>query len=103
VRYAELLAREEQLKRDAPSSVLVPALTGSPDQRVAWFKQRWYHLPRYWRPTLYFLYRYFLRLGFLDGKQGFVFHALQAFWLKLIVDVNLDELERGSRDAHPRD
>ena len=53
------------------------ALFGSPDQRVAWLKQRRYRLPLYVRPALYFLYRYILRLGFLDGKQGFVFHFLQ--------------------------
>jgi glycosyltransferase involved in cell wall biosynthesis len=102
VRYAELLAREEQQRDSGHMGVLVPALTGSPDQRVAWLKQRWYRLPRYWRPTLYFIYRYFIRLGFLDGKEGFVFHALHAFWLRLIVDVNLDELERVAPDAHPR-
>jgi glycosyltransferase involved in cell wall biosynthesis len=103
VRYAELLALEEQHRVTGHSGVLVPALTGSPDQRVAWLKQRWYRLPRYWRPVIYFTYRYFLRLGFLDGKEGFVFNALQCFWLRLIVDANLDELERVPRDAHPRD
>lgn len=103
VRYAELHAREEQQRGRGHSGVLVPAFSGSPDQRVAWLKQRWYRLPRYWRPIVYFLYRYFLRLGFLDGKQGFVFHVLQGFWLRLIVDVNLEELERVARDAHPRD
>ena len=50
-------------------------------------------MPRYWRAVGYFLYRYFVQLGFLDGREGFVFHALQAFWLRLIVDVNLEELE----------
>jgi glycosyltransferase involved in cell wall biosynthesis len=102
VRYAELLAQEERLRQRGHSGVLVPALTGSPDQRTAWMKQRWYRLPRYWRSILYFLYRYVLLLGFLDGKQGFIFHSLQAFWLRLIVDVNLDELERPADDAHPR-
>jgi glycosyltransferase involved in cell wall biosynthesis len=97
IRYAELLAREEQIRASGQSGILVPALTGSPDQRTAWLKQRWYRLPRYWRSTFYFFYRYILRLGFLDGKEGFIFHSLQAFWLRLIVDVNLDELERRDR------
>ena len=38
-----------------------------------------------------------IRLGFLDGKQGFIFHFLQAFWYRLLVDINRDELERRQR------
>jgi len=94
VRYAELLAAEELLRERGAEAVTPPSIAGHPDQRVAWLKRRWYTLPRYLRPTVYFLYRYFIRLGFLDGKEGFVFHVLQGFWLRLIVDVNLDELER---------
>ena len=48
--------------------------------------------PLYLRPFLYFIYRYFILLGFLDGKQGFVFHFLQAFWFRLLVDINIDEM-----------
>ncbi len=44
------------------------------------------------RPCLYVFYRYVLRLGFLDGKQGFIFHVLQGFWYRLLVDINVDEL-----------
>ena len=36
----------------------------------------------------------FLRLGFLDGKEGFIFHYMQAFWYRLLVDINRDELRR---------
>jgi hypothetical protein len=96
VRYAELLAAEELLRERGAEAVTPPSIAGHPDQRVAWLKRRWYTLPRYLRPTVYFLYRYFIRLGFLDGKEGFVFHVLQGFWLRLIVDVNLDELERST-------
>ncbi|MGC4080847.1 MAG: hypothetical protein QM736_01690 [Vicinamibacterales bacterium] len=41
-----------------------------------------------------FAYRYVLRLGFLDGKEGFIFHFLQAFWYRLLVDINRVELRR---------
>jgi hypothetical protein len=51
-------------------------------------------MPGYVRPLGYFLYRYVLRFGFLDGKQGFVFHFLQAWWYRLLVDINLDELRK---------
>jgi glycosyltransferase involved in cell wall biosynthesis len=43
---------------------------------------------------LYFLYRYFLRLGFLDGKEGLIYHVLQGFWYRLLVGAKVLELER---------
>jgi hypothetical protein len=52
----------------------------------------WRRFPLYVRPVLYVFYRYVIRLGFLDGKQGFIFHVLHAFWYRLLVDINLDEL-----------
>lgn len=59
-----------------------------------WIKQRIYsRLPLGLRALLYFLYRYFLRLGFLDGWQGFAFHFLQGFWYRFLVDVKVHELE----------
>jgi hypothetical protein len=55
-------------------------------------------MPLYVRPFLYFGYRYFLRLGFLDGKQGAVFHFMQAFWFRLLVDIKIDDmLQQGKR------
>lgn len=44
------------------------------------------------RPLLYFLWRYVMRLGFLDGWQGLVFHVLQGFWYRFLVDVKVWEL-----------
>jgi len=45
------------------------------------------------RASIYFFYRFFLRLGFLDGYRGFVFHFMQGFWYRLLVDVNVKEFE----------
>jgi glycosyltransferase involved in cell wall biosynthesis len=92
-RYARLHAREERLRRGGAAWALEPRLTGNPDQRVAWLKQRWYRMPLFVRPALYFVLRYFFQLGFLDGKQGFVFHFLHAFWYRLLVDIHLDTAE----------
>jgi glycosyltransferase involved in cell wall biosynthesis len=94
IRYAELQAQEEMLRRTglAPWN-LKPALFGSPDQRSLWLRQLWYrHMPLYIRPWLYYFYRYFLRLGFLDGKQGLIFHFFQALWFRMLVDARIDEL-----------
>lgn len=35
----------------------------------------------------------FLRLGFLDGWQGFASHFLRGFWYRFLVDVKVHELE----------
>src|SRR5439155_16706874 len=96
-RYALLQARVEALRQG--SGLLTPRLRGNPDERTAWMKRTWERLPLYLRPALYFGYRYFLRLGFLDGKEGFVFHFLQGFWYRLLVDIHLDDLRRCERNA----
>jgi hypothetical protein len=91
--FAQLQAREELLRqRDGIAWNIRPSLFGTPDQRTLWLKRIWYRLPLYVRPCLYFFYRYVLRLGFLDGKQGLLFHFLQGFWYRLLVDIVLDDL-----------
>ncbi len=92
-RYAVLQAREE-FERTNRSAALRARFFGSPDERVLWKKRVWARLPLFVRPCLYFLYRYIVRLGFLDGRQAFVFHVLQAFWYRLLVDINLEELRQ---------
>ena len=46
------------------------------------------------RPAMYFIYRYFFRLGFLDGKEGFVYHFLQGFWFWFLIDLKYLELKK---------
>jgi glycosyltransferase involved in cell wall biosynthesis len=95
LRYAEAFAREEfERRRGGIPWKTAPRLFGTPDERILWMKSRYYRMPLYVRPFLYFLYRYFFLLGILDGRTGFVFHFLQAFWFRLIVDVRLEELLR---------
>lgn len=89
-RYAGLLAEEEFRRHRTRADSLTPSIA----DESSWQKRIWYRLPLYVRPLLYFCYRYFLRLGFLDRKEGFVFHFLQGFWFRLLVDIKLDELMR---------
>jgi glycosyltransferase involved in cell wall biosynthesis len=98
-RYARLQAREE-LARRSSGGVQARGGWGSPDDRILMLKGVWARLPRYIRPALYFVYRYVIRLGFLDGKEGFIFHFLQAYWYRLLVDINLEELVNQSADGH---
>jgi glycosyltransferase involved in cell wall biosynthesis len=92
-RYAVLQAQEEIKQRNSENQQpAAKAFGGTPDQRILWLKHLWSKLPLYSRPLIYFLYRYFLRFGFLDGKEGFIFHFLQAYWYRLLVDIKIDEL-----------
>lgn len=52
-------------------------------------KKFFYKLPLFFRVCLYFCYRYFIRLGFLDGKEGLVFHFLQGFWYRFLIDAKI--------------
>jgi len=51
-------------------------------------------LPIGFRAAFYFSFRYFLQLGFLDGSKGFVYHFMQGFWYRLLVDIKVYEIER---------
>lgn len=92
---------EEELRRKLQNIEfpVKPSLFATPDQRTLFLKKYWYKMPLFVRPFLYFFYRYFLRLGFLDGKQGFIYHFTQAFLYRLLVDIELDDLLR-RRQAH---
>jgi glycosyltransferase involved in cell wall biosynthesis len=99
LRYAQAFAAEEYERRTRRLAwKATPRLFGTPDERILWLKDRYYRMPLYLRPFLYFGYRYFFRLGILDGKTGFVFHFLQAFWFRLVVDIRLEELLRERRE-----
>lgn len=93
--FAIKQAQEEVYRAEHPENwKTTPRFWGNADQRTLWLKIRWYRMPLFLRPFLYFIYRYFLCLGFLDGRTGFLFHFLQAFWYRLIVDLNLQEMRR---------
>jgi len=59
-----------------------------------WLKEKvYFRLPGGLRALVYFLYRYVLRLGFLDGTEGTAFHVLQGFWYRYLVDMKLFEVK----------
>lgn len=60
-------------------------------ERKRFLKIRYARKPLFWRAFAYFCYRYFFKLGFLDGKEGFLWHFLQAWWYRTLVDANIYE------------
>lgn len=49
--------------------------------------------PLFFRAFMYFIYRYIIRFGFLDGIQGFIWHVLQGFWYQILVDAKIYQIE----------
>ncbi|HXU32232.1 MAG TPA: glycosyltransferase family 2 protein [Thermoanaerobaculia bacterium] len=104
LRYAEAFAHEEFERRTKKLPwKATPKLFGTPDERILWMKSLWYRMPLFVRPALYFGYRYFFLFGFLDGAVGTLFHFLQAFWFRLVVDVRLAELIRANHGSTQKD
>ncbi|MGH9425372.1 MAG: glycosyltransferase family 2 protein, partial [Terriglobia bacterium] len=84
--------RDTLLETHDPARDLTPRLFGSKVQRTRWLKTHVYsRSPLFLRALLYFLYRYFLRLGLLDGVPGLIFHILQAFWYRFYIDARIYE------------
>ncbi len=57
-------------------------------------KHRYARLPLFWRSFAYFCYRYFFKLGFLEGKEGFLWHFMQGWWYRTLVDAKLYEIRK---------
>ncbi|MEO0183439.1 MAG: glycosyltransferase family 2 protein, partial [candidate division WOR-3 bacterium] len=76
----------------------VADIKGSKTEKKRWLKERIYNrLPLFLRAFLYYIYRYVLKLGFLDGKEGLIFHFLQGFWYRFLVDAKIYEIEKRAR------
>lgn len=65
---------------------------GTQEQRKRKFKHIYARMPLFLRPFIYFVWRYFIKLGFLDGKQGLIWHFLQGFWYRFLVDAKINEI-----------
>jgi glycosyltransferase involved in cell wall biosynthesis len=69
-----------------------PNLLGTQEQRKRWLKMRYASMPLFLRPVLYFTWRYFFKLGFLDGRPGLIWHFLQGGWYRFLVDAKINEI-----------
>lgn len=68
--------------------------TGANSAKVRARKLKYIRLPLFWRCFAFFIYRYFIRLGFLDGKEGFLWHFLQGWWYRTLADAKVYELKK---------
>jgi hypothetical protein len=66
---------EARVWLEGESSELPPSLFATQAQRRRWLKKKLFGVPG--SPLLFFLYKYFFRLGLLDGRPGLIYCALQ--------------------------
>lgn len=97
-RYSSQEAGElDRLRRGASTAGLQASVFNGSLERKRFIKERiWPHLPG--RAFLAFFYWYFFRLGFLDGKHGFLFCQMHAIFEQFTA-AKLWELEHYKRDA----
>ncbi len=91
-RYAGMEALE-LLRASSSTDEIDARLFGTQAQRKRWLRHYvWNHLPPIIRPFIFFIYRYILCGGFLDGHAAFIFHFLQALWFPLLIDIKFLEM-----------
>jgi len=93
-RWAELEAREIMGTGNRGQYVR-PALLGNPIERRRWLRENLYgRCPLFVRAFFFWCYRYFVRLGFLDGVEGLIYYVLQGFWYRFYVDAKVFEASK---------
>jgi glycosyltransferase involved in cell wall biosynthesis len=88
-RWSDAEVRELR-KRNGIGYQIQPRLRGSPIERKRYFRGMYSRSPLFVRVLVLFVYRYLLRGGFLDGREGLIFFVLQA-WYRFMVDAKLYE------------
>jgi len=89
-RWSDLEVSELRRPRGT-GEALEAQLSADPRKRKRFYKSVYYRLPSGWRAVGYFLFRYVILLGFLDGRAGFYYNFLQSLWFRLLVDAKLRE------------
>ncbi len=98
-RWSDLEADQMLRIGGGGDGVLQARLFGDARERTRYLKYAYYRLPIAMRAMSYFVYRYFLRLGFLDGKPGFYFAFFQALWFRMLVDAKMYERKQAEAEA----
>lgn len=95
----EVLDYLDKVNQLESGTTVKPKLFGNASERKRWLKYNlYYKLPGSFRARMYYIYRYYLKFGFLDGKEGKIFTFLQAYWYRYLVDAKLYEKKLNDRE-----
>ncbi len=89
--YSDLEAKELRKVRAGERHSTAKLMTSDPNERRRALKDLFFRLPG--RPLIKFFYYYVFRCGFLDGRAGFTYSALQAIY-EYFISIKCAELER---------
>jgi glycosyltransferase involved in cell wall biosynthesis len=85
-------AEVEEILHPAQAGVIEGKLRGgTPMQRKRALRRLFLRFPLFVRSFGFFIYRYFVLLGFLDGRPGLIYNVLQTFWYRFLIDAKLYE------------
>ena len=82
-KWSSLSAAEKEIKS---KNLIKPNLFGNDIERTKFFKNIILSLPIGFKGFILFFTKYFLLLGFLDGKAGFIYCFLNSFWFHTLID-----------------
>lgn len=82
------------LSNETENEIVADVTKGQAERKRFVKNNGYYKLPLFFRAHIYFIYRYYIRLGFLDGKEGKIYHFLQAYWYRFLVDAKIYECEK---------
>ncbi|EOU1826575.1 glycosyltransferase family 2 protein [Clostridium perfringens] len=93
----EVLDYQNKVKSNYSDNLINDEINKGQASRKRFIKNNgYYKLPLFFRAHIYFIYRYYIRLGFLDGTEGKIYHFLQAYWYRFLVDAKIYECEKFS-------
>lgn len=98
--WATLEATEAVSNFDFNIKLIKANINGNPMEKRRYLKMKYYQYPIFLRVFIYFIIRYIFRLGFLDGKTGLIFHFLQGFWFRFLVDAKIYELRKNAKSKN---
>ena len=100
-RYASLEAQEYVDADQTRNSDSLAKLFGTQPERKRWIREKIWNplVPTLVRPFVYFLYVYFVRLGILDGKAGFIYHVLHGFCYRFMIEAKYISLKNQSNES----
>ena len=58
----------------------------------------YYKFPMGMRAHLLYIYQYYFRMGFLDGKEGKMYAFLHAYWYRYLVDSYIYEIKKDNEN-----
>jgi glycosyltransferase involved in cell wall biosynthesis len=92
--WSDLESKEISAEMAPATGQITPDFLGNKIERTRARKRLYYRAPLFLRALMYFLFRYVVLLGFLDGKEGLIYHVLQGFWFRFLVDAKIYEASR---------